>query len=213
MGAVMTEQSEKLLTEMQKSAEADAKKAKYKIEVAYSWDRTDRNPSPAVIRIWRSGKKLHGGGDESMGWCGYPACGKPIEPEHITGGVAFCHSCNSPLYETMEDKKVAAGMPGVTEEIRNRPVLVTVKAAKLVPSKMSDLLEKMWRDLKCDADICVKFFKKKIRYISPDDPNSFDQLVAARGSREYVVYTSARLLQDTLGGTPARNLIQAFLRA
>jgi len=196
--------------------QARAETAKYKIEVAFSWDRTEKGPALALITIWESGRCLHGGGDDKMFWCGYPDCGRPMASSAMMVDVGICPSCQRPLFRTMDDRVLtisqakASGIPH--GDMEKRPCISEVKFAKLSVSKLADLLEKLWRDLGCDADVYVKFFKKKIRF-EPGDRNARDVLARARMSRSYVVYTLKSILKDTSTGASIRDRFEAFLTA
>jgi hypothetical protein len=128
-------------------------------------------------------------------------------PEDLSSGITFCRSCNRPLYSSIEDKKADVGAVGPEKAIQ-----VSVKMFNLTPQSLSILLAKIWRELHSDADFYIRFFKSKIRY-EKDDVKVGNLLRKARTDRQYVLYSSQRLLQDVLGGGDPSDKILGFLRA
>ena len=69
--------------------------AKYKIELHFGRDRSISalKPSLGLITMWESGRRLHGGGDDKMYWCGYQDCGKPVRSSAMAQYHLVCPSC------------------------------------------------------------------------------------------------------------------------
>lgn len=205
---------DKLSKKMEKDKKEAEEKALYKIEVAFSWDRTASSPSNALVQIWESGRRFHGGGDERMFWCGYKDCDKPIKSEMVKGEVAFCPHCKRPMFVSQEDKERTVGqakMQGIPHsKLAERPIVVEIRFAKLMPSKLAVLLEKIWRDLDCNADLYVKFFKSKMRF-DPKDGDYMATVTQARLNREYAIYPLKNILKDTLSGASVQKRFLAFL--
>jgi hypothetical protein len=206
----------KFVQEAVEKKQEQAETASYKIEVAFSWDRTERGPALALITIWESGRRLHGGGDEKMFWCGYQDCGKPVKSDAMMIDVGICPSCKRPLFRSMDDKILTVQQAKASRipyaDMEKRPCISEVKFAKLAVPRLADFLEKLWRDLDCDADLYVKFFRKKLKF-EPGDKNAPDIMAKARMSRSYVVYTLKSILKDTSNGAVVRDRFESFLTA
>lgn len=125
--------------------------AKYKIEVLFGPDRTNSGPNAVRIMCWESGKKFHGGGDESMFFCkdgtvdNGEGCWYPIPGEQVKNGVAFCLHCNKAI---------------------NADKLTMQKEGRVTTRALSEELVRIFRQLGSNADIYCKFNKDDIHYIA-----------------------------------------------
>lgn len=125
--------------------------AKYKIEVLFGPGRTTAGPNPVRIMCWESGKKFHGGGDESMFFCkdgtieNGEGCWNPIPSDQVKNGVAFCLHCNRAI---------------------NADKLAMQKEGKVTTRALSDELVRIFRQLGSNADIYCKFNKDDIHYVA-----------------------------------------------
>jgi hypothetical protein len=125
--------------------------AKYKIEVLFGPGRTTNGPNPVRIMCWESGKKFHGGGDESMFFCkdgtveDGEGCWNPIPGDQVKGGIAFCKHCNRAI---------------------NSDKLAMQKEGKVTTKNLSIELVRMFRQLGSSADIYCKYNKDDIHYIA-----------------------------------------------
>lgn len=194
--------------ENEKSRLEMAQKASYKIQFWFQSERSDRKPVTYSLSAWSSGKRLHGGGDESLFICrrhtdapkpfdvvgGKSAspmgCGGFISGDYITPqGLAVCPHCHA------QHK---------TEHIAD---------AVLYRSSIADAastLTSWWRRLNCDADIYLKYAPYDIRVKTMQ--NAFG-LRKARELKGLTIYPLERILKDTAAGADVEARFRALLLA
>lgn len=196
-------------------------KAKYKIEAVFSRHRSSlaHVPSPVMVIIWESGKKLHGGGDQRMYWCGYSDCGKPMSSDNFGLNHVVCPKCQRELFldeftkqqhldYLNKENKQSAGLIA-------KPIVVGEKLANLTPANLSELIEKTWRDLDGDADIYLKYSPYDIRFDSVHGKSStiVDGLYKSRSHRQPLIYPLKSIIKDLEAGSELKNRLVALLRA
>jgi len=80
------------IAEMEAFSKEMKERAKHKIEIHFGQDRSGLSHKlcSGALLIWESGKRMHGGGDEKMYWCGYDEL---ILAQHCVGiGSQGCQS-------------------------------------------------------------------------------------------------------------------------
>ena len=170
--------------------DTDDKTARYKIEVAYLESRKSRGPSACSVTIWESGKRFHGGGDQSMFWClnsknNEEGCGGLIPDNMVKEGVALCPHCKRSV---------------------NQQLLPVTRVGVFSSSNLANEIYKLFRHLGSDADIYLKFHKS--------DAEARARLKSEGGAKkELAIYTVSRLIQDSLGGSDLTKRIETFLTA
>jgi len=166
-------------------------RARFKIEVTFDKDRTVQGPNLLGIQVWESGKRLHGGGDELCFFCKDAkedlGCWGIIPPDAVKGGVAYCPHC---------------------EKAVNSVRLTTMKVGRVTTQNLATELEKMWRQLGCNADIYLKYHKTDIRYVSMERAMGPG---AARKLKGMHIYTLSNILKDTSAGAEVHSRFVAFL--
>jgi hypothetical protein len=193
-------------------------KALYKIEIHFGPDRTSlpHKLMAALVTIWESGRRLHGGGDEKMYWCGYDDCGKPFSTDNFAYMHAVCPKCRRELHldpQAKQDHLDYLGRENLPVNGMDKlPIVVGEKLMKLPPPKIADFLTKTWYALDCNADIYLKFHPKDLRF----DKKNFgheviDRIETARTKREPVIYTLPRILADTSAGGDLKSHILAMI--
>ena len=193
-------------------------RARYKIELIFSRHRSSRPhvPSPVMLIIWESGKRLHGGGDQKMYWCGYDDCGKPMSTDNFAYMHAICPSCHRELFLDPESKRLH--IQAIKRErgnlwgIKSIPLVVGEKLANLTPPHLSELLEKTWRQLDGDADIYLKFSPQEIRYDGRNETSrDLDNLDNVRMGRRPLIYSLKRIIKDLGAGADLKSRILAMI--
>lgn len=169
-------------------------RAKYKIQVFYGPNRTLKGPNVTEVRIFESGTKLHGGGDDLMFICRNPqneaeGCGSFIMPDAIHGPVAMCPGC---------------------QKLINASKLSEFLVANFSTERLSIELAKIWRQLGGSADIYCKYDRTDIRYIAIEKKYGSAKARELRGKH---IYPLRNILVDTSNGASLEKRIFAFLTA
>jgi len=204
-----------------KKAEDDKKdKADYKIELVFDSRRSARLHKlvPFMVTIWESGKRLHGGGDDKMYWCGYEDCGKPIKTANFAYMHTVCPSCNRELF--LDPPSKGAHIRSLNREgrqsdgIEKIPIVVGERFCNLPPSKIADLLVKLWYQLEGKADVYFKHTARKIRYDAVHETTrDIDNLEMARISRKPGIYTLKSIRKDIAAGSDLKKRFLSWILA
>lgn len=204
-----------------KVIEDDRIKAEFKIEIHFGRDRSISalKPSTGMMLIWESGKKYHGGGDEQMFWCGYKDCNKPITSDNFGPFSLVCPTCERECFLDVVTKKgvIADAKKQKTdpEKFAQLPVIYGEKIFKLSPGKLAALIEKIWRDLACNADLYLKFHPEDIRYDPIHQDGQAGKILGnARSKRGApVIYPLKNILKDTAAGASVQKRFLACITA
>jgi hypothetical protein len=195
-------------------------KAKYKIEVMFSRHRSSlsHKPSHLMLLIWESGKRLHGGGDQKMYWCGYGDCAKPITSDDFGYMHVVCRHCQREMF--LDPDARAAHVASLRRERRNSdgldrlPCVVGEKMANLTPPNLAELLVKTWYALEGQADVYIKFSPYEIRYDKLHETTSdMDRLEKTRVQRQPVIYTLRAIRKDLASGADLKSRFVAMVTA
>lgn len=176
-------------------------RGKFKVEVTFSGPdmdnasgykgRTIHGPNRVGIRLWESGKRFHGGGDELAFWClsedGRDGCGEVIPSDAIRGGVAVCPSCG---------RAVAAHR------------LTEMRVGLFSSRNLAKELVKIFRKLGSNADIYLKYHKTDIHYVAMEREKGPE--VAAR-LKGMAIYPLKNIIKDTSNGADLENRFYAFV--
>lgn len=198
----------------------DADKAKYKIEVTFDYRRSSlpHKPSPVAILIWESGRRLHGGGDEKMYWCGYSDCRKPIPTDDFGFMHLVCRHCQREQFPDPVTKRqhidhlIKEGRP--LNNIDKLPCVSGEIFANLTPSNLAELVAKTWYQLGGEADVYFKYARCKIRYDSVHETTKdMDNLERARIQRKPGSYTLSAIRKDIANGADLRRKFLAMIVA
>lgn len=203
----------KLEADRLKTAEAMAKKGKFKIQVWFKSQRSTWKPMAWTLSIWESGKRLHGGGDEMLFFCkrqpdaprqaampmgllgggkvapGPDGCGNIISGEMLSGTKVLCPHCM---------------LQWETTHVGDSIYYYTTA------QKAAEIIEDWWMKLGCDADL---YFKHR-----PDDPRTLmmSRAYSAKTAREkkgLVIYPLANIIRDSEGGASVQNLFRNLITA
>jgi len=166
-------------------------RAKFKIEVLFGADRTMNGPNTVVVKLWESGRRLNGGGDDLAFWCmnadATQGCGKIITSNYLKGGVGFCPHCKK----------------GV-----NANLLVDGRVGSWSTKNLSIVLEKLFRELDSSADIYVKYHRFDARYLAMEKAKGPEVAKRLKGMH---IYPLKNILRDTAHGAALAGRIQVFL--
>jgi hypothetical protein len=195
-------------------------KAKYKIEVIFSKHRSPalHKPSPLMLLIWESGKRLHGGGDQKMYWCGYNDCGKPISSDHFAYMHVVCPHCQREMFLDPDSKK--AHVESLRRENRRSeglerlPYVVGEKMANITPPDLAGLLVHTWHQLEGKADVYLKYSPHEIRYDKIHETSKdIDRLDKVRIQRQPLIYTLAAIRKDLAAGADLKKRFLGMITA
>jgi len=206
--------------DLQRAKKEEADRAKYKIEVMFHKNRSSlpNKPFPAMVLIWESGKRLHGGGDEKMYWCGYENCGKPIPSDDFGYMHVVCRHCQRELFLDPDSRTLH--IKNLKEERRDStgieklPLVVGEKLANLTPPNLAELLAKTWYQLEGLADVYFKYSPHEIRYDKVHETTAdMDRLEKVRVQRTPGIYTLARIRADIANGSDLKDRFLAMIVA
>jgi hypothetical protein len=183
---------------------AENEKAQYKLEVAFTEDRSVHRPFSGVISMWTNGGYAHGGGDEVVYFCSAAVekkgetrmCGSPLDLKWIHKRAAVCPVCRNAV-----DPKELTGQ-----------IL-----AKLTVQNWTKLITKTWLQLGSNADIRIGMLKGDLRRATEDEQSTTrfggEKLLKVRVEREWTIYPLRNILRDTAAGASLAGHIRAFLSA
>jgi hypothetical protein len=208
------------LEDLEKAKAEQALKAKYKIELHFGKNRSTSGmkPTAGALLIWESGRRLHGGGDEKMYWCGYPDCGKPMSTDNFAYMHAICPKCKREMFLDPEarqkhiDSLVAENRR--SDGLESLPSVVGERFFKLAPTRIADLLVSTFNDLDRNADVYLKYHPLDMRYDPKHETSKdLDNLDLARLRREPLIYTLKRIIADTSAGADLHARFLAMITA
>jgi hypothetical protein len=192
--------------------------ADYRIELMFSKHRSSlpNKPSPFAMLIWESGKRLHGGGDQKMYWCGYDDCHKPISCDNFGFYHVVCPACHRELFLDKNSKrdhiKSLKKDNQPLMDIDKIPLVVGEMFYNMTPPNIADLLVKTWYALGSNADVYFKWSPLEVRYDAKfETTKTIDNLNNVRVKREPAIYTLKRILDDVNAGADLRGRFLAFL--
>lgn len=191
---VIGEELKKLLTP------EDLEKAKYKIEVIFPPSRKNVNVTACAVTTFKSGKKLHGGGDELLYLCRNEkdakiGCGNVLKGDLM---LSQGHDGPSSVYYCEKCKKYV-----------NRELCASTLLYKLPIKTIAANIYKLFRQLDSNADIYLKYTRSDIRAAN-SSPQKMAQLPT---KTEYAIYTLKNIIKDTSNDSQVINKIEAFLKA
>jgi hypothetical protein len=212
------ENLETFLEDAGEAQKRESGKAKYKIEIHFSRHRSPNKSalSPAMVLIWESGRKYHGGGDQKMYWCAHDDCGKPLSSDNFAYMHVVCPKCHREMF--LDPKSREAHVVDVMKRgkspsgLKKIPDVIGEKLVNLTPIDLATLLEKTWRQLDGDADIYIKFSPHDIRYHKTDNEVKIaDQLRNVRTDRRPLIYPLKNIIKDLHAGASLHARFVALL--
>lgn len=172
--------------------------AKYKIEVIFPPRRKHNEAVACAVTLFKSGKKLHGGGDELIYVCRNErdatiGCGSPLK--------------ENPLIGTVDGGVVTVFHCATCNKYVNRELLASTILYKLPVKTIAKNIYNLFRKLDSDADIYLKHMKADIREASL----SKGKMEEIPTQVEYAIYTLKSILKDTANNSQIVKKIEDFL--
>jgi hypothetical protein len=162
----------------------DEDRAKYKIEIVFPPRRKRNEAIACAITTFKSGGKLHGGGDELLYVCRNEkdatiGCGSVLKDPPLLGmvdggyiTVYYCAKCNKHV---------------------NRELLASTFLYKLPVKTLAQNVYKFFRQLDSNADIYLKHMKVDIREAAKIGG---DKMINVPQKMEYSIYTLKSIVKD-----------------
>lgn len=188
--------------------------AKWKMQIWIKSHRSRHKPLSFTLSVWESGKRLHGGGDESAFFCRRkPGAAKP-KPPFAAG-----------RFKTFKNDPTQNGCDGVIpgEAISSTRAVCPHCGLVWEPEQISDaifyqlpiekaavVLAQWFRRLDSDSDIYVKYRDDDIRTLMM--AKNFG-VRKARELKGLTIYPLRRIIQDTSAGASLESRIKALLLA
>lgn len=220
---------------LKKDLERTKNRAKYKIEIQFDKNRSTSvfKMGTALIMVWESGRRFHGGGDQRMMFCGYwpgqgfngsEECGKPIKDENFSINHLVCPHCHREQFLDPQVKKrhiqLAIQNGQDASGLEHMPVANPMLLAKLGPKSLAVFVSKIFKDLGANADIYVKYHPEDIRGYDIPDAKKDDVYEKARRARTekkenrgIVIYPLENIIKDTMAGASIESRFQALFLA
>jgi len=193
---------EEQMAEMFKAEEMFTAKAKYKLEVLFTDERSAHRPYRGLITLWSNGGYNHGDGDEGIYLCPTKLetgrfCNTPLKLEFVSKRVAVCPSCSS-----AHDPK------NLTGQIY----------AKITTQHWANLILKVFNVLGGNADILIGMYRGQLRTPAIEAVTSLgarekDKVNAIRRDRHWVAYSLKSIIQDTANGSNLHERVRCLLEA
>lgn len=199
-GAENTELHPELEKELDRLIGFDKVKAKYKLEISFSEERSVHKPFAGIVSAFTNGGFAHGGGDEGIYFCPNPIdtdklCYHALDPIWLSNNHAVCPSCRT----VVDPKK-----------------LTQFIFARLTMQNWAHQMLNFFRRLDNNADIRIVFLGRsnelrKATAEELDKPRRGDNLNAVRLRRHSAIYPLANILKDTAAGADLYTRFRAFL--
>ena len=201
--------------EVKKAAEESqremALRADYRIQIWFKSERSRDKPVDYTLSFWESGKRLHGGGDESMFICfrnnDAPKV-RPFEVAALRGGAnyekkATERGCGGLIPGDMILPDTSVICPHCSARHLTEHIGDSIFYRSSI-TKCSEVLAHWWTELKGNADIYVKYHPTDIRYRSMLHTDGIKKAKELKGA---VLYPLPNILKDMSGG---KELTRAF---
>ena len=195
--------------------------AKFKIEIIFGKDRSMSNLkcSTGAMVLWYSGRKMHGGGDDRMFWCPYKDCDKPLVSEAFSLYSVVCPTFHRECFTDAQSKQ--AHIRQLRREgkdsrpLEQMPIVNPIKMFKMTPPNIAKFIEKVWRDLGCNADIYLKYHPSDIRYdyLHESEKVIPDHLDNVRRVSVPMIYPLKNIIKDTSAGAEPWKRFLAMITA
>jgi hypothetical protein len=205
------------IEEMRKLFESSSSKATYKIEVRFMRKRSTWKPVPGVVSFWKSGNRLHGGGDEKIYLCPGKKRDKKTEEE------VDCQKLLTDTERAITPMTIAGQLvpDGVVcpdcGKVWLLEQLIGEKIYVLTPQNWATALLHLFVLCKYDADIVLKYSPDDIRSITAREQErqlKGELLTKARNWRKKrgtAIYQLANIIKDTSNGADLYKRFYTFI--
>jgi hypothetical protein len=182
------------------AADTEKLAAKYKLEVAFSEDRSMHRPYKGFLTAWTNGGFAHGGGDEGLYFCAGETregktCNAPLEHKWVGAKNAVCPFCKN----VIDVKKLSGQIYG-----------------RLTSQNWAHLIVRGFHLLGGDADIRLGFYSGDLRraaVLEQETELRGDRLNKLRLDRRWVLYPLKNIVKDTSAGASLYLRVRALLNA
>lgn len=203
------------VAELRKLLDDQRSKAKYKIEIRLMSNRSTWKPVPGFVSFWKSGNRLHGGGDEKVYMC----------PGKKLGKMDDVIDCNTLLSDDERMLKMFSVDPEAAGDIVCPNCGQTWMMEQLVGEKFFVLTPRNWAVamirmfIMCghDADVVLKYSPDDIRSVTAKEQERQcgGELLAkvrdARKKRGTAIYRLASIIKDTSNGADLEKRFFTFI--
>ncbi len=177
----------------------DENKAKYKIEIILTLDRSSTNLCACAITPFRSGGALHGGGDEIMYFCRNEqnramGCGSILKSDVYMGrigneqvAVFYCDKCKRHV---------------------NREMLASTILYKLPVKSIAKNIYELFRQLDSNADIYLKHIKVDMRKAAEAKAKGMQTI---KPNTELSIYTVKSIFKDVSNSSQILKKFEDFI--
>lgn len=182
-------------------------RAKYKLEVQFGKNRSNKAPFAGVITFWLSGTKFHGGGDEKIYECPRKDCRAWIFPQQIDQVTEIVDGV-----PTMSSKSLC----GECGSLWPSEVTIGERFCKLTTQNWANALLRVFQRMEFDADLYLKYSREDIRYkaaLEMARDLGGEELAKAHRRRGLHIYPLKNLIKDTKHGANLLGRIRAFIEA
>ena len=200
---------EEIQAETAKTAAEMEKKARYKIQLFFQSERSDKKPMAFTLSVWESGKRLHGGGDECLFICRRQR-GAVAKPFDVMGKeVKSPMGCGGFISGDLvsDDGKMVCPhclLPHTSTEVGDSVFF------RLSADKAASVLEQWWYRLGGNADIYMKYSPFDVRVKMMQDAYGVRK---ARELKGMTIYPLENILKDTANGTSVHSRFRALILA
>lgn len=200
---------EEIKEEGEKTAAQMEKKARYKIQVFFQSERSDKKPIAFTLSAWESGKRLHGGGDECLFVCRRQR-GAAAKPFDVMGKeVKSPMGCGGFITGDLVSEEGTMICPNCLLPHKSTEVGDSV-FFRLSADKAAAVLANWWRRLGCDADIYMKYSPFDVRVKMMQDAYGVRK---ARELKGMTIYPLENILKDTAAGSSVESRFRALILA
>jgi hypothetical protein len=200
---------EEIKEEGEKTAAEMEKKARYKLQVFFQSERSDKKPIAFTLSVLESGKRLHGGGDECLFICRRQR-GAAAKPFDVMGKeVKSPMGCGGFITGDLVSEEGTMVCPHCLLPHKSSEVGDSV-FFRLSADKASTVLANWWRRLGCDADIYLKYSPFDVRVKMMQDAYGVRK---ARELKGMTIYPLENILKDTSAGSSVESRFRALILA
>lgn len=198
-----------ILIETAKTAQEMEKKARYKIQLFFQSERSDKKPIAFTLSVWESGKRLHGGGDECLFICRRQR-GATAKPFDVMGKeVKSPMGCGGFISGDLvsDDGKMVCPhclLSHTSSEVGDSVFF------RLPVDKAAAVLAQWWYKLGGDADVYMKYSPFDVRVKMMQDAYGVRK---ARELKGMTIYPLENILKDTAAGASVQSRFRALILA
>ena len=190
-------------------------RAKWKIQIWFKSDRSVHKPITFTLSFWESGKRLHGGGDESAFICRRnPNAPKPVKPPFVAVGRSlFKKEANPDGCDGIIAGDLAVGGYIVCPHcgVRWDTEHIADSLFYRLPVEVAATVISDWfRKLGSDCDFYLKYRPEDVRTKMMAEHYGLQEAMRHKG---LLIYSLSRLMRDLAGGASLESRVKTVLLA